>query len=422
MRDKMPIGGFWGPVKNSGTPYKGASKNLITDEVYKLIRELGINYISYIERDYTADHDEITENLKLAEKYQIGIFIRDKAITNDLSAAALETKISEYGKYPAFAGITVCDEPGNENYCVKSPHINTFSRIASMINRSEGICGYVNLFPKFGKYEDLDAAYESYINEYLDTCSPKFLSYDYYPFLDAQTNRTCVEYFEHLTYLSAKAKQKGIPLWPFIEVGGYFWDSRDVFNQIIPTRGQMLWNVNHCLAFGAKGIQYFPLVQPTYFGVVSDDTQDFDRMGLIAANGQPTKWYAYVRDANVWIAQIEHILMNSTHRRMLATGSVCTQISKISRDSDGRFLKSIQVENQEYGVITGVFDYKGQTVYYVVNYDYENSQEAELCFDAAHSVTVYNQSGEKRTGTTDCCSLVLQAGNAALVILDQEVS
>ena len=47
MSKTMPIGGFWGPVRVPDTPYKGASKDLIQDEIYALIKEAGINYISF---------------------------------------------------------------------------------------------------------------------------------------------------------------------------------------------------------------------------------------------------------------------------------------------------------------------------------------------------------------------------------------
>ena len=85
MNNIIPIGGFWGPVRNNNSPYIGALDNLITDEVYSLIIELGINFISYIERDFEADTDEVLENLRLSEKYGIGLYVRDSKITNEMT-------------------------------------------------------------------------------------------------------------------------------------------------------------------------------------------------------------------------------------------------------------------------------------------------------------------------------------------------
>ena len=75
MSKTMPIGGFWGPVRVPDTPYKGASKDLIQDEIYALIKGAGINYISFIERDYVTETDEVISNLELAGKYGIGLLM-----------------------------------------------------------------------------------------------------------------------------------------------------------------------------------------------------------------------------------------------------------------------------------------------------------------------------------------------------------
>lgn len=417
MNNIIPIGGFWGPVRNNNSPYIGALDNLITDEVYSLIKELGINFISYIERDFEADTDEVLENLRLSEKYGIGLYVRDSKITNEMTDKKMKSRIAQYSGYKSFRGITVCDEPGCDAYAIKSPHIDTFNKIASEINNSGNMSAYVNLFPKFGKYDDLDAAYDSYVEEYLSTCSPKFISYDYYPFLDAQTNKTCTEYFEHLKFFSSKSKKYGIPFFPFVEVGGYFWMAEEPFDQQIPTYGQMLWNVNNCIAFGAKGIQYFPLIQPTYFGVVDKKTQDFDRMGLIADNGKSTKWYAPVKAANDWLISIQDIIMQTQHIKVLAKGKIPQKITNIECENDENILNCILTENVDYGAIIGVMRLNGNPVYYVVNYDYENSQKITLEFKNRYDINIYYQNGKKDVTAGTECVLTIKPGHAALVLL-----
>lgn len=417
MNNIIPIGGFWGPVRNNNSPYIGALDNLITDEVYSLIKELGINFISYIERDFEADTDEVLENLRLSEKYGIGLYVRDSKITNEMTDKKMKSRIAQYSGYKSFRGITVCDEPGCDAYAIKSPHIDTFNKIASEINNSGNMSAYVNLFPKFGEYDDLDAAYDSYVEEYLSTCSPKFISYDYYPFLDAQTNKTCTEYFEHLKFFSSKSKKYGIPFFPFVEVGGYFWMAEEPFDQQIPTYGQMLWNVNNCIAFGAKGIQYFPLIQPTYFGVVDKKTQDFDRMGLIADNGKSTKWYAPVKAANDWLISIQDIIMQTQHIKVLAKGKIPQKIANIECENDENILNCILTENVDYGAIIGVMRLNGNPVYYVVNYDYENSQKITLEFKNRYDINIYYQNGKKDVTAGTECVLTIKPGHAALVLL-----
>lgn len=414
MSKTMPIGGFWGPVRIPDTPYKGASKDHIRDEMYALIKDAGINFISYIERDYVNHPQEIIANLELAEKYGVGIYIKDPYIKNETTEEELRERVKAYNGYKSFLGLTVCDEPGIDEYCAKSPHIDTFSEIATKLNQSKDMMGYVNLFPKFGKMENLDEVYEKYVNTYLDTCHPRFISYDYYPFNDAQTNKTCWEYFAHLAYYSNKAKERRIPFWPFVEVGGYFWYAEEPFNQIVPTRGQMLWNVNMCLAYGAKGIQYFPMIQPNYWGIVSVENaeQDFDRNGLIGANGQPTKWYAYIKEESMWIQRIQHILMEAEHREVIVNSKAFDGIAKATK------VDYICGDNDEYGVLAGVFEYDGKTMYYIVNYDYDNAQKVTLTLDEVHDITAYVQSGDDLKMQSEKCEFSLEAGNAALILVE----
>ena len=414
MSKTMPIGGFWGPVRVPDTPYKGASKDLIQDEIYALIKGAGINYISFIERDYVTETDEVISNLELAGKYGIGLFIRDTYLTNETTEEELKERVKAYNGYSSFLGITVCDEPGIAEYREKSPHIDTFSKLATKINQSEDMAGYVNLFPKFGEIENLDEVYDKYVNTYLDTCSPKFISYDYYPFHDAQTNKTCWEYFAHLSYYSNKAKERNLPFWPFVEVGGHFWGTVEPWEQIIPTRGQMLWNVNMCLAYGAKGIQYFPLIQPNYWGVVSEEEaeQDFDRCAIIGANGKPTKWYPYVKEANQWIRKIQHVLMEAEHRDVIVNSRAFDEIANATK------AEHLSGESEEYGALSGVFAYAEKTVYYIVNYDYDHAQDITLRLDAVRNITGFVQGGADIEARQDYCTVSLEAGCAALIIVE----
>ena len=102
MNNIIPIGGFWGPVHNYNSPYSEALKNFITDEIYTLIKDLGINFISYIERDYQLEPDEIIENLQMSEKYGIGLYVRDSKLTNETTAEELKERISKYSRFKSF--------------------------------------------------------------------------------------------------------------------------------------------------------------------------------------------------------------------------------------------------------------------------------------------------------------------------------
>ena len=68
-----------------------------------------------------------------------------------------------------------------------------------------------------------------------------------------------------------------------------------------------------------------------------------------------------------------------------------------------------------YGAIAGIFDYFGQTVYYVVNNDYKKAQDVTVEFNHASDLTIYRGSNvTSETVTTKTFNLA--AGEAVLII------
>ena len=60
------------------------------------------------------------------------------------------------------------------------------------------------------------------------------------------------------------------------------------------TEAQMQWNVNMNLAFGAKGIQYFPMIQPN-----PETYPQFAGNALIDVSGKKTVWYDYAKENGI---------------------------------------------------------------------------------------------------------------------------
>lgn len=103
--------------------------------------------------------------------------------------------------------------------------------------------------------------------------STKLLSFDSYPFFEKKVSSGGVTpYLKSLGTISKVAREDGYPFWSCIQAGTDFRDDgSDGATSGYLTQEQTLWNVNTSLAFGAKGIVYFPLIQPTYFAYVDID-------------------------------------------------------------------------------------------------------------------------------------------------------
>ena len=181
------------------------------------------------------------------------------------------------------------------------------------------------------------------------------------------------------------------------------------------------------LAFGAKGIQYFPLVQPDYFAETTDGSgKDYRRNGLIGADGETNVWYDYVVEANNQIKAVDEVLMKGESKGIMTVGTYATantqnsgmpifeqfqQITGISTDETPGII------NATYGAVVGCFDYRGKTAVYVVNYDINHANTITLSFDKTYQAQIINNEGTEIT-SGQSCSVLLPAGGAALVVIE----
>lgn len=436
----MPIGGFWGPRKIDSS-LSGAETNLIQDKYYSQIADLGVNLINYIESDAVNGNvaiNQILQNLSLAEKYNIGVYVNDASLNENMTASQFAERLSLYGIFSSFRGVHVYDEPignsYNPNNSSTQKKISDIAGISKLLNKYTNLFSYINLYPSMTGIEN----YYPYLSEYVSSCNPRVLSYDNYPFTDGDNyaahhgmvNMAHTSYFKNLKAVATSAAQSNIPFWAYVQSGNNFSLNAETTTNHDPTMSKFFWNVNTALAYGAKGIQYFPLIQPNYYGAVTKDengnitSQDFGRNGLIGANGEPTKWYNFAKQANQWIAKVDHILMRCSGTEVIACGDYAQRATGINTNAavDGTTVSS---SNSDYGAIVGVFDYYGKKAYYVVNNHYDNSGEygdvfdtVTLNFGSSKNLTVYEEFGEPATSQASSLSLNIRYGCAALVVAD----
>ena len=436
----MPISGFWGPRKIDSS-LSGAETNLIQDKYYSKIADLGVNLINYIELDAANGNgalNQVLQNLSLAEKYNIGVYVNDASLNENMTASQLAERLSLYGNFSSFMGIHVYDEPIGNSY---NPHnsstqkkISDIAGISKLLNKYTNLSAYINLYPSMTGIEN----YYPYLSEYVSSCNPRVLSYDNYPFTDGDnyaahhgvSTMAHTSYFKNLKAAATSAAQSNIPFWAYVQCGNNFSLDAETTTNHNPTMSQVFWNVNTALAYGAKGIQYFPLIQPNYYGAVTKDgngnitSQDFGRNGLIGANGELTRWYNFAKQANQWIEKVDHILMSCSGTEVIACGDYAQRATNINSNAavNGTTVSS---SNSDYGAIVGVFDYYGKKAYYVVNNHYDNSGEngdafdtVTLNFGSSKNLTVYEEFGEPTTSQASSLSLNIRYGCAALVVAD----
>ncbi len=444
--DKMPIIGYYGPLAHGWNEAAGVEDvfpNFLTDYYFGLIADAGINTIMY-SNDCGKEEEiqHVIKSLELAQKYGIGYYLWDTSVGDYAGKAidkdALAQQIAKYSSYPAFKGLHLVDEPNSENYLpnhfddattedvVENKYISKHLDLVTALDEIN-VNTLQAILPCYDYDESTASQYEQYVDEYCRGFKPKLLTYDHYVFDKLQTNEALEKdvYFWNMGVIREYAEKYNIPFGVTIQAGGQWNDAQDYFESktpYYPTEGQFNWNVNTCLAFGTKAITYFPLIQPYHFswaGASKEDKKfDFDRNGMIGADGKINDWYAYAQKNNKQIAAVDDILMYSENKGLLACGTEAqADLNKTNSDYVLEGTTFHELSSVDGNALIGCFDFEGKTVLYVVNYDMESQQNITLNFGIAQNIDTIQGAKTVYHKTTNQLVLNMEAGEGALVLI-----
>ncbi|MBE7080579.1 MAG: hypothetical protein E7371_04995 [Clostridiales bacterium] len=417
-KDVMPVGLYFGPY----TPNSSKNGNTLpnfTDEYYiKMIADAGINLFTYCPESYPQARESIKKVLTLAEKYNIGYYVNDYAVTSmthgysALNEDKIKEQVAEFAGYKSFVGFYSKDEPYYEQ-------IEYIGKVNKVINEEfdNKYSTYVNMLPRWEerplKYtsgtEDIE--YEEYVGRYFREGNGKYISWDHYVW-DFKSYKG---YFNNLAIIKSMAEDYGIPYWAFIQAGGQWNDAGIEFESLpeaYPTEGQLIWNVNTSLACGAKGIQYFLGFQPLHFAYAPNGTYDFTRNSLFGSVGNVNEWYYYAQKMNVQIEAVDEILMNAYNVGILPSDSIKAEFEGNSMVIEGNEFH--QLKGIRGDALVGCFEYEKRTVLYVVNYQHTGAQDVVLDLNDAQEMKII-QRGKTSTMNTKHLGIHLEAGEAVLV-------
>ena len=273
--------------------------------------------------------------------------------------------------------------------------------------------GSGNLCPIWYDYEK--EPYNQYVEEYVSTCEPPYVSFDYYLF---DPERSKAGYFYNMDVIRHYAEKYDIPFWLYVQAGGQWNDGGEKFESVeyFPTEGELHWNVNTALAYGTKGIEYFPVIQPYAFSWTTTEQFDFQRNGLLGVWGNKTQWWYYAQNVNKQIAAVDSVLMNSVNKGVIVSGTQAVS------DTEGReFIMEgkswRELADVKGNAMVGCFNYKGKTALYVVNYETDYAQKVTLELQDSYNLSI-TQNTKVSKFNTDSLTLDMQPGEGVLVVFE----
>lgn len=447
--DVMPIGGFYGPYASGGSLDGNERADLLSNDVFKAIADAGVNMIVYGKDMWMGEDGGDTANLVLdrCEENGIGYFMQSEWIENQLggktepyavdkmalkTTAGKETlqrildKMTGNGTRKCVLGIHAKDEPFvheiNNLEVLKDVFYNK-------IDNNYGLTLFGNSLGRWSGKSTLfnttaAITYDEYLEKFFSKSAFQMFSATQYPFSSANTSEASLTkyLFDNLAFYRELALEQNIPHWRMLQAGGQWNDAAAWIPSVEPyqNEAELLFDVNMSLAYGVKAIQYFTLVQPLHFAYATGETYDYERNGLIGANGNITRWYYYAQRANRQIQAIDEYLMNSASVGVIVHGSTARKFivengepnDTVFKENKYKELTGIQGDD----CVIGCFDYKGGTALYVVNYSRLKKADVLLKFSDKYRYTVIQRADVADVVGTNI-PLTLDMGEGALIVL-----
>ena len=442
----MPIGGFYVPYASGGSVDGHAMPNFLTEEIFQALEDCGINTFVYsVDRWVTgASNNNLVTALDLCEKHNIGYFVDTFEVKQNLGSHTVKypvdemdfsklnqviDEVSNKGQRKSVIGFLANDEPFSHELDNINGYMDSFYSLPNVQKNNYEV--YMNALTYWeGKNNfygyDSPMTYDEYMKKYFSSKNhTKMLSVTQYPYTSENTDESQLTslLFNQLAIYRSYANKYGVSLWRMLQAGGQWNDSAEWIESVspYPNEAELLFDVNTSLAFGAKAIQYFPLIQPLYFSYEKGGTYDFDnRNALIGADGNLTRWYYYAKRANTQIKAIDHVLMKSSNDGVLVHGNTANKFM-VEEASLGdaylageSFRELTSIEGDD--CMVGCFDYKGGTALYVVNYSRKQKGNIELNFNNKYRYEVI-QRGVSADVVGNYVPLTLDAGEGALIVL-----
>jgi hypothetical protein len=311
---------------------------------FRQIRECGFNLAGFVKPDA----------LETVRKARLKAIVFDASTHVGDAEAQLDEKeigrrvkalVKRAAKHKAAFGYYLRDEPGAGIY----PGLKKWADAYRKVDPDSLL--YINLFPNYASSQQMQVpSYAQYLESYVQTVRPKFISYDHYALMDDGSLRT--GYFANLEAVRATALRHQIPFWNIVLSNAHFHYAE-------PSDGGLRFQLYTTLAYGGRGISYFTYLTPSAGNY---------RLAPIDQFGNRTPTWHMLRNVNLQLHCLGPVYLklrsiNVFHHPDIPEGCSGIQTSRWLEDT-------IRGDNLLIGEFEGV---NGQPFVMVVNKDLRRS-------------------------------------------------
>jgi hypothetical protein len=276
----------------------------------------------------------------------------------DQRAAALVQRV---GQHPAVFGYYLKDEPGAPFFPGLGRWVKAFRKAAPRA------CAYINLFPNYASSQQMGVStYAEYLESYVQTVQPRFISYDHYALMDDGSLRG--GYFQNLEAVRDAAQRHGLPFWNIVLANAHFRYAK-------PTDAGLRFQLYTTLAYGGRGISYF-----TYFTPSAGNY----RLAPIDQFGHKTPTWTMLRNVNLQLHRIGKVYLTLKSINVF-------HYPKVPRGCSGRKTSRWLTQVKGADLLVGEFEGpNGQPFVMVVNKNLHDSTDFHVTFKEPGEVQYVN--------------------------------
>ncbi len=322
-----------------------------------------------------------------------------------LIVSARTSDVASLPNGPTVWGYALRDEPSATDFPALA------KRAEEVRKHHPGKLSYINLFPDYANAEQLGTEpYDDHVRLFMETIQPGVLSMDHYPIFKPDgdgRDKYCVN-LESMRKHSLKAD---VPFWNFFNTMPYGPHTD-------PTEGQLRWQINASLAYGAKGVMYFCYNTP--------GGKEFPKGGaIIRRDGRRTRHYYEAQRINAELKNLGPTLMKLTSTRIV-------RVNEAAGDMAADVLVGMPILNLERDKVDPTQDYlvgnfvheDGRRGVLLQNYRFAYTAWPTVLFDAPlHEVLEVDPKTGKEVPVLDDSPIMdglqvsLGAGDARLFLL-----
>ncbi len=271
----------------------------------------------------------------------------------------VQALVNRTGTHPATFGYYLRDEPSATVYGGLAEWAAAYAQAAPRA------LSYINLFPNYASPAQMGVGtYEEYLQQFVATVRPRFISYDHYALMDDGSLRD--GYFQNLEAVRRVAMKERLPFWNIVLANAHFHYAE-------PSPAGFRFQLYTTLAYGGRGISYFTYITP--------DVGNY-RLAPLDPFGHRTPTWDMLRQVNLQLHRLAPTYLRLTSLNVFHHGQVPAGCSD---SSSSQLLARLEGGD----LVVGEFrEAEGRDAVLVVNKDLARSTAFNLEFKSPGAVTL----------------------------------